>query len=69
MRRLISAPAFQFKGSGWYVTDYARKGTAGSSSGKGNENGGGAKAAKSADAKGSGHDVGTKGGKETPKES
>lgn len=25
MKRLISAPAFQFKGSGWYVTDYARK--------------------------------------------
>ncbi len=25
MRRLLSAPAFQFKGSGWYVTDYARK--------------------------------------------
>ncbi|MFQ5777973.1 MAG: FmdB family zinc ribbon protein [Terriglobia bacterium] len=24
-RRLLSAPAFQFKGSGWYVTDYARK--------------------------------------------
>jgi putative FmdB family regulatory protein len=23
--RLISAPAIQFKGSGWYVTDYARK--------------------------------------------
>ena len=23
--RLISAPAFQFKGTGWYVTDYARK--------------------------------------------
>jgi putative FmdB family regulatory protein len=23
--RLLSAPAFQFKGSGWYVTDYARK--------------------------------------------
>ena len=22
IRRLISAPAFQFKGSGWYVTDY-----------------------------------------------
>ncbi len=21
----ISAPAFQFKGTGWYVTDYARK--------------------------------------------
>ena len=23
--RLLSAPAVQFKGSGWYVTDYARK--------------------------------------------
>jgi putative FmdB family regulatory protein len=26
LRRLVSTPAFQFKGSGWYVTDYARKG-------------------------------------------
>ncbi len=26
VRKLQSAPAFQFKGSGWYVTDYARKG-------------------------------------------
>lgn len=25
MKRLLSAPAFQFKGSGWYVTDYAKK--------------------------------------------
>jgi putative FmdB family regulatory protein len=25
LERLISAPAFQFKGSGWYVTDYAKK--------------------------------------------
>lgn len=24
VHRLISAPAFQFKGSGWYVTDYAK---------------------------------------------
>lgn len=24
MRKLLSAPAFQFKGSGWYVTDYAK---------------------------------------------
>jgi len=24
VERLISAPAFQFKGSGWYATDYAR---------------------------------------------
>lgn len=26
VQRLLSAPAIQFKGSGWYVTDYARKG-------------------------------------------
>jgi putative FmdB family regulatory protein len=25
VHKLQSAPAFQFKGSGWYVTDYARK--------------------------------------------
>lgn len=24
VHRLLSAPALQFKGSGWYVTDYAR---------------------------------------------
>lgn len=23
VERLLSAPSFQFKGSGWYVTDYA----------------------------------------------
>ena len=27
VRKLQSSPAFQFKGSGWYVTDYARKDT------------------------------------------
>lgn len=26
VHQLLSAPAVQFKGSGWYVTDYARKG-------------------------------------------
>ncbi len=25
--RLVSPPAFQFKGTGWYITDYARKPT------------------------------------------
>jgi|RhiMetdeSRZDD1v2_1073273.scaffolds.fasta_scaffold1848452_2 putative FmdB family regulatory protein len=25
VRKLQSAPAIQFKGSGWYITDYARK--------------------------------------------
>lgn len=32
VHRLISAPALQFKGSGWYITDYAK---GGSSSGNG----------------------------------
>ena len=26
VQRLISAPALQFKGSGWYITDYAKSG-------------------------------------------
>lgn len=40
MKRLLSAPAFQFKGTGWYVTDYAKKsgsGTAAGSSGEVNK--------------------------------
>ena len=32
VEQLLSAPAIQFKGAGWYVTDYAKKGK--SSSGK-----------------------------------
>jgi putative FmdB family regulatory protein len=32
VEQLISAPTVQFKGSGWYVTDYAKKPSAGSSS-------------------------------------
>ena len=29
VERLMSPPAIQFKGTGWYVTDYARGGTGG----------------------------------------
>jgi putative FmdB family regulatory protein len=32
IEQVISAPAVQFKGSGWYVTDYAKKSSAPSSS-------------------------------------
>jgi putative FmdB family regulatory protein len=36
LEQLLSAPAIQFKGSGWYVSDYAKKSpSAGSSSGNG----------------------------------
>jgi putative FmdB family regulatory protein len=42
MRRLPSAPSFQFKGSGFYLTDYAKKsgGTEGSSTRGGGEKSG-----------------------------
>jgi putative FmdB family regulatory protein len=32
IEQVISAPAVQFKGSGWYVTDYAKKGASSGSS-------------------------------------
>lgn len=48
VRKLLSSPAIQFKGSGWYITDYARKG--GSGSGK-SESGGDAKGESKGDAK------------------
>src|SRR6185503_20450985 len=31
LTKLVSASAFQLKGTGWYVTDYARKGKSGES--------------------------------------
>ena len=34
VHRLLSSPAFQFKGSGWYATDYARGGNGGTKSEK-----------------------------------
>jgi putative FmdB family regulatory protein len=27
VKKLFSSPAIQFKGTGWYITDYARKGS------------------------------------------
>jgi len=35
VEQVISAPAVQFKGSGWYVTDYAKKPAAAASSDSG----------------------------------
>lgn len=37
VEQVISAPAVQFKGSGWYVTDYAKKSSGSSSSDGGKE--------------------------------
>src|SRR5215472_13776324 len=48
VRRLISNTSFQLKGSGWYVTDYARGGKKGSGDGASD---GGGKADTKADTK------------------
>lgn len=32
VHKMVSSPAFQFKGTGWYVTDYSRKEKAGTGS-------------------------------------
>ena len=29
VQKLLSSPAIQFKGTGWYITDYAKKGQSG----------------------------------------
>ncbi len=39
LERLISASAIQFKGSGWYATDYASKGKSMKASSDGNKSG------------------------------
>lgn len=40
VHRLISAPALQFKGTGWYVTDYAKGGSSSEKSANSADNGG-----------------------------
>jgi putative FmdB family regulatory protein len=37
VHKVQSAPAFQFKGSGWYITDYAKAGSAKPESGDGSK--------------------------------
>ena len=39
VHKLLSAPAIQFKGTGWYITDYARKGGSGESKSGGKDGG------------------------------
>jgi len=34
VEQLLSAPAFQLKGTGWYITDYAKGGKSGGDAGK-----------------------------------
>jgi putative FmdB family regulatory protein len=39
LEQLISAPAIQFKGSGWYVSDYAKKSSSSEKGGNGSSSG------------------------------
>ena len=47
VHRLLSSPAIQFKGSGWYITDYAKKGAADGSTPAGKTGGGQSDSSKS----------------------
>lgn len=47
VERLISVPSLQFKGSGWYVTDYAKGGSGGANAPSGSGNDAAAKSDKS----------------------
>jgi putative FmdB family regulatory protein len=42
--KLLSSPAIQFKGSGWYITDYARSGSSGGNVAPGKNDSGGSSA-------------------------
>jgi len=59
LEQLLSAPAVQFKGSGWYVTDYAKKSASASSASSSESETAGKEAAK---------DAGKEASKETKKE-
>jgi putative FmdB family regulatory protein len=37
VHKLLSSPAIQFKGSGWYITDYAKKGSTSGDTSSSNE--------------------------------
>jgi putative FmdB family regulatory protein len=59
VQKQVAAPAFQFKGSGWYITDYARKDAPkGSEGSKGTDAPGTDTAAKSAESKDAKPDAG-----------
>ena len=68
VRKLVSSPAIQFKGTGWYVTDYARKPSAdqeASGSEASSDKDGSKKTSESKDAKESGSGSSTGSGSET----
>ena len=70
VRKLVSSPAIQFKGTGWYVTDYARKPSkdqeaSGSEASSDKDKDGSKKTSESKDAKESGSGSSSGSGSET----
>jgi putative FmdB family regulatory protein len=51
VEQVVSAPAVQFKGSGWYVTDYAKKSSSGTATSSSNGESGGGDSSKKDDKK------------------
>ena len=51
VRKLLSSPAIQFKGSGWYITDYAKKSSSEASSKSSSEPKSSSSESKSSDSK------------------
>ncbi len=51
VRKLLSSPAIQFKGSGWYITDYARAGKSDSATKGAGKSDGGTTSESSSDSK------------------
>jgi putative FmdB family regulatory protein len=58
LEQVISAPAVQFKGSGWYVTDYAKKSSAPAASSSNGDSGSKGESSSKSDSK---SDSGSKG--------
>jgi putative FmdB family regulatory protein len=57
VKKLLSSPAIQFKGTGWYITDYAKKSS--TDSGKNNSSGSGSGESAASSSSDKGSDKGT----------
>lgn len=65
VEQMVSAPAVQFKGSGWYVTDYAKRSGPSSGSDSGDKSESAKDSAETKDRKESKQDKDSKGTKDT----
>jgi putative FmdB family regulatory protein len=69
VEKLLSSPAIQFKGSGWYVTDYGRKSSGGEGKKDGEKPGSGEAKASSGGSEAKGESKASSGGSEAKGES